>query len=431
MLKTKCEAKGAKSEQFIVVYGRDGLKSVIDVKTINDEISIVDKANFSSFVLNEDGTVLLCVAQLNENSKNKEESPNRKTYNLDRHEYKQSWGEKFSTILHTSILAIDLVNRNHVLIDKVGISLNQPFFFQTTNKVNKIGCIGYQEEPYKLGMIYCSNRVSYLFTYSYGDFTSLVNFEPEMVYGDGGKFSLNSPRVFYDHKGHGYDNKVLFLQYAAGGPHRNAASLQLFNFETNKSTTVMSNSLPRRLEQKPDGSMTYSNQGPLFTFDLPSNCFSADGKFVITSTMTPLQTQAVAIPLDQTNTANLLAFPEESCTIIGLKQNWILAIGSAINSLPTVYLGYFDESKLADITWIQVEEKAPKLNITYGTFMVASRGYRDKYVTAIWTSPSELVGENSPTVITVHGGPHSQVTLGYYQSVALYNQLGFKTCLSK
>lgn len=404
------------------------MKTVIDVKSINDEISIVDKAEFSSFVLNEDGTVLLCVAQVNKNAKNKEESPNNKNYDLNGNQYKQSWGEKFNTLNHTSILVVDLVNKKHILVDKVGISLYKPFFFKSSSSI-KIGCIGLQELPYKLGLIYCSNRVSYIFSYSFGDFASVVNFEPELEYGASEKLSILSPRVDYNIQ-NGYDCKVLFLQCNAGGPHRNSSSLKEFCFETKKCRTILDYKLPRIIEKKPDGSMAYSEIGPLFTSKFPKRCFTDNGKFIITDTLTPLNSRPVAINLTKINAISLINFPFDSCQVLDIKHNWIIAIGSTIDTLPNVYIGFFDETDMTNIKWTPIES-SKKLSIHYDTFMFPSRDFPNKFVTGIWTSPLELVDVDSPTIVTAHGGPHSQVILTYYQSVALYTELGFKTCLGK
>src|SRR5699024_9868772 len=57
---------------------------------------------------------------------------------------------------------IDLENEKLVLIEKSGLSLIQPFFFKSSKVHYSVGCVGLQELPYKLGLIYCSNRISFL-----------------------------------------------------------------------------------------------------------------------------------------------------------------------------------------------------------------------------------------------------------------------------
>src|SRR5699024_340243 len=107
---------------------------------------------------------------------------------------------------HTSIAMIHLELEKLVLLEKAGVSLREPFFIEAQNCL-QVGCIGLQELPYKLGLVFCTNRISYLFGVKVSsNFSEMApNVEPEMLYGESGQFALSSPRVFYDHQSHRYD----------------------------------------------------------------------------------------------------------------------------------------------------------------------------------------------------------------------------------
>lgn len=428
ILKSKSDAKSTKPEQFIVVYDQKKVVKTIDVKSLNDQLTIVEAANYSSFFLNDDGTILICVVEVNDKSKSKgkEESPALKDYDLNSHEYRQSWGEKLNTIFHSSIAVINLELEKLILIEKVGVSLVQPFFFKSPDDLHfSIGCVGFQELPYKLGLIYCTNRSSFLLGSKVSsDFSDVSPIEPEIYYGKADDIALASPRVYYN-KANGYDCKAIFLERTAGGPHNRSARLQQFCFETRKLQTILDNKESRKLI---NDNTAYSDIGPLFVESLPPNCFTLDGKFVLLNSETPLTSKPFAVDL-QKNELRVLNFPLDYCEIMDVKNDWIIALGSSLNRLPNVYLTNI--SDLTNLVWLPVEDENSKLlpNIKFDTFAFPSRDYKDKLVTCIWTSPAESADALGPTLILPHGGPHAMLPTCYYQSIALYTELGLKTCL--
>lgn len=388
-------------------------------------MQIIESPNLSSFVLNDNGTHLLCVAEI-QDKLNKDESPAvAKEYNIDSHEFKQSWGEKFNTIYHTSIAVIDLQKSKCILLDKVGVSLCQPFFFKSDDPtVLSIGCIGFKEVPYKLGLIYCTNRISYLFGAKVvRDSSSSANIEPEIYYGDTADLSIRSPRVYYSK---GYDSKVVFLERNAGGAHDKAARLQYFDMETRKIRTIIDDKIKREVIKNKDGTASYSDIGPIFSSDLPSNCFTKNGKYILFDSETPFYGKSFAVKIED-HSVQMINFAD-STQILDVKHDWICAIGSSINQLPLVYLGHFSESN----TKMQiVDDQQDRMieNMSFGKFMLPSKHFENKYITAIWTSPKEMVNKSGPIVVIPHGGPHSHYSCTYFQSVALYNEIGLKTCL--
>ncbi|OTF80599.1 acylamino-acid-releasing enzyme-like protein, partial [Euroglyphus maynei] len=357
---------------------------------------------------------------------NKDESPAvAKEYKIDSHEFKQSWGEKFNTIYHTSIAVIDLQKSKCVLLDKVGVTLCEPFFFKSDDSSTlSIGCVGYKELPYKLGLIYCTNRVSCLFGAKVvRDCSSSANIEPEIYYGDSAHLSIRSPRVYYSN---GYDNKIVFLERNAGGAHDKAAKLQYFDMETRKIRTLIDDKIKREVLKKEDGTVSYSDVGPIFSSDLPPNCFTKDGKYILFDSETPMNRKSFAVQIEN-QSVHMLDFAD-STQIIDVQHDWICAIGSSINQLPLVYLGHFSESN----TKMQiVDDRQDRIleTMSFGMFMLPSKHFENKYITAIWTSPKEMMNKSGPTVIIPHGGPHGHYSCTYYQSIALYNELGLKTCL--
>ncbi|XP_017487322.1 PREDICTED: acylamino-acid-releasing enzyme-like [Rhagoletis zephyria] len=429
VLKSKTDPKSGKPEQFIVVYDKKKALKTIDVKSLNDQLTIIESATYSNFVLDNDLQLLAVVEVEKAKSKGKKDSPGSKDYDLDSHEYKQSWGEKLSTIFHSSIALIDLKTEKLTLIEKTGLSLIEPFFFKSAEKAHiSVGCIGLQELPYKLGLIYCNNRTSFLLGSSISSDLPDGPIEPEVLYGSSGNLFLSSPRVYFDPV-NGYDCKAIFLERDAGGAHNKSARLQQFCFESRKIQTILDNKQKRELI---NNKTEYSDYGPLFLDKMATNCFTMDGKYVLLDSETPVFTKPYAVDLKEKQ-LKLIKFPEGFCQILEVKNDWVIALGSSINSTPNLYLSNIANSTdLTNLTWLPIEDPASKKlpNITYETFAFPARDYQDKLVTGIFISPTDLRDSREGScVVTGHGGPHAQLSAGYYQSVALYAELGLKVCL--
>ncbi|KAI2809462.1 hypothetical protein BLOT_000611 [Blomia tropicalis] len=432
ILKTKSDSKSTKPEQFIVVYDQDKVIKTIDVKSLNDQMTILENASYSSFVLNDDGTILLCTVEVNEKStKGKEDNPSLADYDINSHEYRQSWGEQMNTIFHSSIAIINLELNKLVLIEKVGSSLVEPFFFKSSDNTHySVGCIGLQELPYKLGLIYCPTRGSFLLGCKVStEFSEVSPVEPEVYYGQEANLNFSNPRVYHNNQLNGFDCKVLFLERNAGGPHNKSVRLQQFCFETRKVQTIIDNKENRKLNAS---KTEYSDIGPLFVNNLPKNCFSNDGKYAFLSSYTPLETKVFAINLSECF-MKPLPFHHESCDVLDVENNWITAVGSSINYLPNAYLCNLNEvsDDFTNLQWMPIEDEDSKklTKIHFETFSFPSRDFPDKLVNCIFTSPVDMVKTPGPTMIMPHGGPHSITPACYYRSIAQYTELGLKTVL--
>lgn len=225
-----------------MVYEAGSPIKTISVKSLNDQMAVVENPNISSFVLSADGQILLATVEIQDKSKSsKVDSPASKDYDFNSKEYRQSWGEKYSNIFHTSLLVLNVNNGRHLVIEKVGSSLCEPFFFQTdsSDQSLSVGCIGYQENPYKMGIIFCQNRVTSLYGIKLSslDLIDVVSpVEPELYRS--GNVLISSPRVWFNRgeKGGRYDSKAVYLEHDAGGAHDKSARLRsvlCFIFQSN------------------------------------------------------------------------------------------------------------------------------------------------------------------------------------------------------
>lgn len=423
------DAKSPKPEQFIVVYDKKNVVKTINLKSLNEQMTIIESPTYSNIVLS-DNLLMLAVVEVAPKKNGKDECPSSKDYDLNAREYKQSWGETLNTIYHSSIACIDLKTEKLTLIEKPGLSLLDPFFYKSADSSHySIGCIGFQELPYKLGLVYCTNRTSFLLGCTVSSENADEQIVPEVLYGDSGNLSLSSPRVYYD-KVNGYDCKAFFLERDAGGAHNKSARLQQFCFESRKVTIILDNKHKRELI---NNKTAYSDYGPLFVDNLSKNCFALGGKYILLHSETPTSSRPFAVDLKEKQ-LKLLNFSEGYCEIFEVKNDWIVALGSSIDRTPNLYLcNIADSTDLSNLTWLPIEDPDSKKlsNITYETFAFPARDYQDKLVTCIFVSPTDLKDTVSPCVVLPHGGPHGQLPTSYYKIIALYAELGLKVCLGK
>lgn len=74
------------------------------------------------------------------------------------YEYKQDWGEQFDGLAHTCICVLTLKPELKLkIIELPDKTLGKPFWIDNET----IGFIAYQENPKRLGLIYCFNRVGF------------------------------------------------------------------------------------------------------------------------------------------------------------------------------------------------------------------------------------------------------------------------------
>lgn len=444
ILKTDSKANPKSEQQFIVLYDRNKVKKVIDVKKmLNDQMSVVENAYLASMVLNDDATVLLAVVMIDDKAKKDAKKEDKKDdvaedIDLDAHKYRQTWGEKFVGIHHTSIAVIDLVKVKYVLLDRVGVTLAQPFFYQlpSTNgpKSLSVGCVGFREQPYRLGMIYCNNRQSALYAGQLPEgWCDGPSIEPEICYE--GEVMAWSPRVHWS-ASTGFGSKVYFLEYAAGGAHDKSARLQQISMDSKKVTTIVDNKDNRKFTLKADGQVEYDPIGPIYCDQLPSECFSTDGGRILVNTDGPTQAIVYDVGLEDHSIRVIPSpIPNGSFSVVKVKHDVVMAIASAFNHLPQLFISKLPAAG-EQYRWSLVEDKAvvkdeeTKLDkIQFEVFTFPSRDYKDKHVSCFWITGSDAEVGKCATLACVHGGPHGAYPAQYFQALALYVELGLNVLL--
>lgn len=122
-------------------------------------------------------------------------------------------------------------------------------------------------------------------------------------------------------------------------------------------------------------------------------------------------------------------FPTTGVSILDFKYDIILASGSEINSTPTVFVAKLNTSDIDDvIAWHQIEECTHLHEIEYESHKIPTLD-QTSFVSSILVRPNLREHCSLPTVVIIHGGPHSAFLQSYLPNCIFYARLGLKTLL--
>ncbi|PZC86204.1 hypothetical protein B5X24_HaOG211365 [Helicoverpa armigera] len=141
---------------------------------------------------------------------------------------------------------------------------------------NSVVGVVWETEPRRLGLIFCTNRPSYIFECTLdGAFRKLS--------GDG--LAVRSPRL-------SPAGDLVWLQREAGGPHHACHQLVIMKKNTNTITTLID-----IIDTEVKTVNGYSFTG-LYCQSLPHKCFSADGKRLVLSTQHHAEIRAYVLHIE-------------------------------------------------------------------------------------------------------------------------------------
>ena len=294
-----------------------------------------------------------------------------------------------------------------------GYSLGQPFW---VGNGESVGFVGWNENPRRLGIIYCTNRLSAIFT---KDLTSEDSL-PEQICGSNSS-SIREPRRTPD------GNGFVYLENDSGGPHRSASRLMLYNFKSQSNEVLIDSNGVREVVQN-DETFKYGKICAFFSEELPQTCFSTDGKYLIANTSSEMQLNLILIDIE-TKKLRQIEFPLESVELVDVKDDLLVVIGSSATVAPNVFVGKLNDIS-EPIDWFEIKTNSSDLlsDITAKNYWIPSED-PTKLLTFILISPKSVERLPAPTVVLPHGGPHSNFVNAFMSHPLKLAKLGFKTLL--
>ncbi|KAL1417073.1 hypothetical protein MTO96_027133 [Rhipicephalus appendiculatus] len=264
--------------------------------------------------------------------------------------------------------------------------------------------VGWEGHPWKLGLVYTNNRRSRLYYYEFET-------NSYATIGDTNK-SICSPRFSPD------GNTLVYLQSEVGGPHFQACQLVKCCWET-KQTLVIIDTI-----NAPAG-----NEFPgLYLNALPQNCFIGDGNTVVLSTCWHSKWEVIGVNLNFGSVTKLSKDETVGCwQVLTVKENFIVACISALNSTPHVVVGTFTETN--DVkSWTAIEPDDNKVSgISWYILQFSPPDESNMIFEATLVTPKNE--SDLPLIVWPHGGPHSSFHAGFQLYPILFVKCGFAVLL--
>ncbi|VUZ46285.1 unnamed protein product [Hymenolepis diminuta] len=222
--------------------------------------------------------------------------------------YKETWGEGLSSIIQPVICTLDLETEEvecvqsrleKIVPDAKNWSYDDPHY---TPDGKGLVFVVYDNEPYRLGLIYCYQRESRLM---YWDFESS---SIQCLSRDG--HAVRWPRFSPD------NSKLIWFEIPAGGPHGQCFSMLYQDWPPKHSEPKIV--VP--LIANPKTALDFPG---LFLCDgVPERCFTADSKGVILSSNWRSEKVLIHVTLDSSSLGKITRFPSplgsiEKCNAYG------------------------------------------------------------------------------------------------------------------
>lgn len=416
-IRSKRNPETGKEQQIIEILGNNSISKSWDAAWFDTHGSIITKFPFSAFRWSRDEKSLVYVA---EHKMPKTESfykfrkPNKSADDKDdgsniesghEFDYKEDWGEALDSITHSVIGVLNVETDEVKVVEVPGKSLAEPFFVGKDG--SKIGFIGYEEEPRRLGLIYCPIRRSYLYTYD------LISNELTMIHGSE-PVAIRSVRPSND------GDKLVFLENSILGPHMKASRLMLIdNLDAgSKAVEIVGTKITG-----------INGLDALYIQDsLLNRCWTSSNNHIVLSCMSYNVRKVLAVEI-QSRKIIVINLPSASGgSVLDLCNDNLVVSTSTINMKPSVLVGRLNLEKPDKISWVTVGVTPKSDSISYSVDTIRSE-VDGTNVYAILCSPSELTSSPGPCVVLPHGGPHSGFVDSYMSTVILLANLGFKSLL--
>lgn len=423
---------GSDKQQILTIWDRSRLIRTLDINDTDAHGKINTDEQFGRMTWSKFGAQdkLLYVCQkknLKSPSFFKRSScsePDDQTNRGDEYKLKESWGECLAAIEHTILAVLDVGQDCKITtIDQDGISLGEPIWL---HNCTRIASVGWRECSRKLGLIYCNNRPSSVYVFDWQTKDSSQQLVSQL--GQEG-------RCYHGIRPNNAGDKFLYLANDTYGAHQHSTEIHLYdliNGTTKKCTALIATG-------DGSGSNTKCEQ---FFVDIPQNCFTSDDKNILLCTSDCLY-QSMNIYNFETNLMLKIDFPTISVSILDFVDDIILASGSAINTTPTMFVAKLNLENTQDILpWHQIEDCCHLDDVSYDTHIFPASD-KKSIVSTIIISPVLPIGNGKevtmgdaslntnslPTVVYVHGGPHSSFQVRYMAEPILYARLGLRSLL--
>ncbi|CAI4228444.1 unnamed protein product [Auanema sp. JU1783] len=327
----------------------------------------------------------------------------------EKYELVDSWGEACFDVKQPVLCLADLSSGNVTVLDQIGPQIS-PGYAIWAPQDKGVVFFGLDNEPFKIGKIYCNNRPGSMYYYEL-ETAKLTQIGSSGISAESPIFSPDGSKLYY-------------FQRASDGPHQAVSELVSvpWPYDGSKPTTVI-----------PIVNSCDINEFPGFSFArVATRSFTSDGKRLVVGLAWNSRMEIVVVDVNNGGIRKITNFGQchGSWVPLDVSGDDVLAVVSAPNRPPTMLLGSLpvpgEEDKMV---WTRLdkcsimERKRSLLNYSWN-FVGFQREDKTPYE-GILIVPNEREKE-CPLVVYPHGGPHG-ISLAIWprRDVSLLLNAGF------
>ncbi|OAD53128.1 Acylamino-acid-releasing enzyme, partial [Eufriesea mexicana] len=406
------------TKQFIEIWDKQRLVKNYDLAALDVHGDVYTDSEFASFQWSPDKTKVLYIAEkklpksepfYKQKPCNKEDKDKKAEDEItvgNEYIYKPHWGEQLVGKHHPVVAVLDTTADTISALSGIPNELSPAQVLWTEDSESIVG-VAWKHEPRHLGLIACTNRLSWIFLLKDGEYKKISN--------DG--CAVHSPRFSPDRK------YLIWLEREAGGAHHNAHRLMYleFNSENSKADVlvdIVPSSIPIQNAEK-----FYGLYGRL-----PRRCWSVDSQYIFLSTPQQNNTQTKAITEIQNDKSSLI--------ILDVKDNVIAFLETSLLEPPMLTVGKFDSNSVISghikRSKVSVSTSIPgSENLMYEPSEYDYDNNEEiKHFNFIYFGPNSGCDKSVPLIIVPHGGPHSNYAnlfvLDYFLFVLSVVQVNYR-----
>ncbi|XP_076752190.1 acylamino-acid-releasing enzyme isoform X2 [Xylocopa sonorina] len=404
------------TKQFIEIWDRQRLVKNYDLTALDVHGDVYTDSEFASFEWSPDKTKVLYVAEkkfpksepfYKQKPLNKKKEEDEVTVGNE-YIYKAHWGEQLVGKHCPVVAVLDTTTDTISTLSGIPDELSPAQVLWTEDSKSIVG-VAWKHEPRHLGLIACTNRVSWIFL--------LKNGEYKKISSDG--CAVRRPRFNPDRK------CLIWLERNAGGAHHNAHRLMYlkFNSENLKGDVlvdIVSSSIPTQ-----NGSQFYGIYG-----QLPHRCWSADSQYIFLSTP---QQNNIRSYIVNTKTKAIIEIKNDksSLTILDVKNNIIAFLETSLLEPSVLTIGNFNSETINNGNIHRNKISVPATipgseNLMYEPSEYDYDGDEEiKHFNFIYFGPKSGNDKSVPLIITPHGGPHFNYANSFVLDYCFFVLSGF------
>lgn len=402
--------------QYLEIWESGRKSTNVNLTTAERHGIVLHDTQFGSLEWSPDGEQILYIAEPKSQNRTFFDRVNKETSQLcagEKHVWKDSWGEQLSEAKHPSVCVFDVKSEEVMTLRDIipeRVSAGQAVW---CNDSKKIVFIGWKEDPFKLGIRYCTNRASNLYII---DLAKKVCKQLTK-----GEQSVYSPRI------HPQQNFAVYLENLLGGPHHQCSQLMMLELKSSDAFLDSSGNVyqvqPKVIVERVKSTAKVTDFPGLYLHSLPKNCWTADASHVILTSAWRSHECALAIDLKD---GSVLPLTERGESIVlDVKNNLILICQSDPLTSWNVRVASFSNKR-----WFIVEEPAEDSSayMNYSVHSVQPELKNKEYPSLdyefIMIEPKEA--KNCRTlIVNPHGGPHTHNITCFTTALAALCKLGF------